>query len=83
VDFILGSTYTGSYLWGNIIGVSVDYNNIQSLLNNTLYQAYYLNMNVKQDWRNNWAVSIKVPLGHKYNCSAIQLNATENVTCTF
>ena len=40
-------------------------------------------MNVKQDWSNNWAVSIKVPLGHKYNCSAIKLNATENVTCTF
>lgn len=63
-------------MWGNIVGVSVNYDNIQNLLNSSLYQGYYNNTNVKQDWSNNWAVSIKVPLGHKYNCTEIQLNAT-------
>ena len=27
-DFILGATYTKSFLWDNYIGVSLDYNNI-------------------------------------------------------
>lgn len=83
-DFILGSTYTKSFLWDNFIGVSLYYDNIQNLMNSTLYQSYHLNSNIKGDWRNNFGVSLKTPLGHKYNCTALSANITNpNVTCNF
>lgn len=83
VDYILGATYTGSYFYNNFVGVSVYFENIQNLMNKTLFQDYFLNMNLMGNWNNNWAVSLKVPLGHKYNCTAIQANTTTNVTCLF
>lgn len=70
-DFVFGATYTKSYMWDNFIGLSLEFNNIQNIMNSTLYQAYHLNSNIKGDWMNNFAVSLKTPLGHKYNCSAI------------
>ena len=83
-DFILGATYTKSTLWDNFIGVSLYYDNIQNLMNSTLYQSYHLNSNIKGDWRNNFAISLKTPLGHKYNCTALSANITNpNVTCNF
>lgn len=83
-DFVLGATYTNSYLWDNFIGVSIYYDNMKNLMNSTLYQSYHLNSNIKGDWGNNWAVSLKTPLGHKYNCSALAANITNaNVVCTF
>jgi len=84
VDFILGSSYTGSYLWENFIGLSVDFANVQDLMNNSLYQGYQINSNIKGSWTNNFALSLKTPLGHKYNCSALDVNVTNpNTTCTF
>lgn len=83
-DFILGATYTNSHLWDNVLGLSIDYDNAQNYFNNTLYQAYHLNSNLKGNWANNFAVSIKTPLGHKYNCSVLAMNISNpNVTCTF
>ncbi len=53
-------------------------------MNNTLLQNYHLNSHMKGNWINNFAVSLKTPLGHKYNCSALAANITSpNVTCLF
>ena len=53
-------------------------------MNTTLYQGYLINSNIKGKWDNNFALSFKTPLGHKYNCSALAANVTNpNVTCTF
>ncbi len=52
-------------------------------MNNTLYQGYMLNSNIKGSWSNNFGVSLKTPLGHKYNCSALAANVTTpNITCS-
>jgi hypothetical protein len=84
VDFAMGSVYTGSYMWENIIGVSLDYDNVQNLLNNTLFQAYQLNALVRGDWNNVWQVSLKTPLGHKYNCTSLTANVPNaSVECKF
>lgn len=84
VDFIRGSVNTGSVLWDNIIGLSLDYLNIENLMNTTLYQGFHLNSNVMGDWRNNFAISVKVPLGHKFNCSVLVTNPTNpNISCSF
>jgi hypothetical protein len=84
VDFVDGSTYTGVYMWENYIGVSIDYDNVQDLLNNTLFQTYQLNSLLRGDWSNVWMVSLKTPLGHKYNCSALEANVTNSsVECKF
>lgn len=84
VDFAMGSVYTGVYMWENFIGVSIDYDNAQDLLNNTLFQNYQLNSLLRGDFSNVWMVSLKTPLGHKYNCTALALNVTNSsVDCKF
>jgi hypothetical protein len=84
VDFAMGSVYTGVYMWENFIGVSIDYDNVQDLLNNTLFQTYQLNSFLRGDWSNIWMVSLKTPLGHKYNCSALAANVTNSsIECKF
>lgn len=84
VDFVLGSVNTGSYMWTNFVGISFQYDNIKDFMNSTIFQGYILNSNVKGSWYNNWSVSLKTPLGHKYNCSALSANVTNtNVICTF
>ena len=84
LDFILGAVNTGSYMWTNFVGASFQYDNIKDYLNSTLFQGYILNSNVRGSWYNNWVVSLKTPLGHKYNCSALSANITSpNVVCTF
>jgi hypothetical protein len=83
VDFVLGSVKSGSYMWTNFVGISFQYDNVKDYLNSTLFQGYLLNSNVRGSWFNNWAVSLKTPLGHKYNCSALATNITNpNVVCT-
>lgn len=76
VDFSVEASYTGSVLWTNFVGVSVYYENIENLMNTTLYQGYLINSNLKGQWANNFAVSIKTPLGHKYNCSGLTTNSS-------
>ena len=84
VDFAMGSVYTGTYMWENFIGLSIEYDNVQSVWNTSLFQAYQLNSYLRGDWSNIWTVSLKTPLGHKYNCSALAANVSNaNVTCKF
>ena len=84
VDFAMGSVYTGTYMWENFIGLSIEYDNVQSVWNTSLFQAYQLNSYLRGDWNNIWTVSLKTPLGHKYNCSALAANVSNaNVTCKF
>lgn len=47
-------------------------------MNSTLFQQYLLNSNIYGNWGNNWAISLKVPKGFRYECEALQ-NAT-NIT---
>jgi hypothetical protein len=57
---------------------------MQDLMNTTLYQGYFINSNIKGNWANNFAVSLKTPLGHKYNCTALKTGVPNaNVTCNF
>jgi hypothetical protein len=72
VDFTMGAVYTGAHLWDNFIGLSIDYSNTQVIMNSSLFQGYIMNSNIKGNWANNFAVSIKSPLGIKYNCSGLQ-----------
>jgi hypothetical protein len=84
VDFTIGSVYTKTYLWKNFIGISIEYDNIKSIWNTSLFQAYQLNAYLRGDWNNVWTVSLKTPLGHKWNCSLLAANISDaNVTCNF
>lgn len=81
-NFILGASYTKSYLWPNGVGVSMIYTNVAPYLNNSLFQGYQFNSYFKVSKDNLWAASIKIPLGHKFNCTGLSINNT-NVICNF
>jgi hypothetical protein len=82
VNFILGAIYTKSFLWANGVGVSMTYSNVAPYLNNSLFQGYQFNSYFKSSSSNIWTASIKVPLGHKFNCTGLSISHT-NVICTF
>jgi hypothetical protein len=68
-------------MWSNFVGISVSHEITgDSVLNNSLYQGYQLNALLENSFQNIWSISLKNPLGMKFDCSVLEETFTNNET---
>jgi hypothetical protein len=68
-DFLFQPSYTNSYLWNNYVGAVLNLDEVYTHYNSTLFQGYILNSNLKGNWDNNFAFTLRMPKGWFYNCT--------------
>lgn len=77
VDFLYQATMTDARLWNNMVGLTLNFDDIDPYMNSSTFQGYLLNSNLYGAWANNWALQIRMPKGYHYKCSDITLNSSE------
>jgi hypothetical protein len=81
VNFLSDITQTNSIVYSNAIGLSMNFDELISRFNDSLFQGYISNSQIYRNWRSNFDQAIHMPAGYKYNCSTVKKMTNGTSTC--